>query len=132
MAPDDAVLLGDADDALDAGQDRDVLEDEAVRVADEVDLGDGLLGAADPVDAHLDAGQAREGVEELLLGGRVLRGRLVDEDDHRSPSGRRSTRPLFVVRAGYEPRTLRYGHSPASAAIAREAASSPAAPSKST
>ena len=132
VPPDDAVLLRDADDALDARQDGDVLDGEAVRVADEVDLGDGLLGAADLVDLDLDAGQAREGVQQVLLGGGVLRGGFVDEDDHGAASGRRSTRPFFVVRAGYEPRTLRYGHSADSAATAREAESSPAAPSKST
>ena len=48
VAADDAVLLRHAHDALDAGQDGDVLDGEAVRVADEVDLGDGLLGARGP------------------------------------------------------------------------------------
>ena len=132
VAPEDAVFLRHAHDALDAGQRPDVLEGEAMRVADEVHLGDRLLGALHAVDFHFDVGQAPQRVEELALSGGVRREGGVEDDDHGASWGRRSTRPFFVVRAGYEPRTLRYGHSAASAAIARVAASSVSAPSKST
>ena len=100
MAPEDAVLLGHAHDALDAGQVSDVLEDEAMRVADEVDLGDRFLGAHDAVYADLDVGQAAQRGEKNALGGGVRREGGVEKDDHGVLSGRRSTRPFFVVRAG--------------------------------
>ena len=103
VAPEDTVFLGDAHDALDAGQDADVLDREAMRVADEVDLGHRLLGALHAMDPHLDPGQAAERVQEVAFGGRVLGEGRVEKDDHSvipRPWGRRSTRPFFVVRAG--------------------------------
>jgi len=87
MTADDPVFLGDADHALDGGKPGHVFHGQARGVADEIDLGQGLLRAPDLMGAGLDVGQAGEVCHQCPVLGRIGRGVGFENEYHASLAG---------------------------------------------
>ena len=82
MAAEDAVFLGHAHHAVHAREALDLGFVERGGVADEVDFGQGLLGADLLVHAGLDVRLVGEVVEHLAVLGAVVADVGFEDDDH--------------------------------------------------